>query len=251
MTSAKLRTALVVGAGSALGAEIAQELARQGAVVTALDSEEQGLQELGAKLARLKTGSRSMVVETEQDAQVKSAVDTVLDSWGRLDILINAADFPCQGEVDSLAPQEWDAALGRNLKSMFLFSREAVPKMKEAKYGRIVNLGSIAWLGWPKQSSYAASQSAIFGFNRSLALELASFGVTVNLVVKGDLSSPGVEMPQEEIERMSARIPLQKLGAPADVARAVGFLASEQAKYITGQTLFVCGGRSIHYSMSV
>ena len=123
--------------------------------------------------------------------------------------------------------------------------------MREKKHGRIVNVGSIEYLGVPGKANYSAAKSAIFGLTRSLALELAKEGITVNSLVKGDIMDPASEMSEEEQAKVAKGIPVQRLGRSDDVAYAACYFASDDSKYVTGQTLFVCGGKSLHSSMSV
>jgi len=121
--------------------------------------------------------------------------------------------------------------------------------MKTRKYGRVINISSLSYLGFQGLSSYAAAKSALFGLTRSLALESARNGVTVNCVAKGDMATAG--MDEATIEKCIKAIPVRRMGKPEDVAKAVGFFASDRSPYVTGQTFFVCGGKSIHFSMSI
>lgn len=251
MTKLQDRVALVTGAAGAIGQEVALELASKGVLVAAVDADQGRLEGLWAKLKKDCPRALVLALDPGQPAEVRAAVDRVLDTFGRIDILVNGMDASAAGKMEGLDHVDWAKTLEANLDPVFLFCREAIPKMKEAKYGRVINLSGIECLGWPAKSSYAAAKAAIFGLTRSLALELARDSITVNSVVKGDILTPEAGLNEEEVASLASRLPVQRLGRPADVASAVGFFASEQAKYVTGQTLFVCGGKSVYYSMSV
>jgi 3-oxoacyl-[acyl-carrier protein] reductase/2-[hydroxy(phenyl)methyl]-succinyl-CoA dehydrogenase BbsC subunit len=168
---------------------------------------------------------------------------------GRIDILINNFDHCDAKPVGELSNEDWQGCFDKNLNPVFYFTRAILPGMKAQKYGRVVNISSLTYIGWPGQSSYSAAKSAIFGLTRSLALETARDKVTVNCVAKGDILA--ADMTDETIEQLTKSIPVRKVGTPEDVAKAVGFFASDGSPYVTGQTFFVCGGKSIHFSMSI
>jgi 3-oxoacyl-[acyl-carrier protein] reductase/2-[hydroxy(phenyl)methyl]-succinyl-CoA dehydrogenase BbsC subunit len=121
--------------------------------------------------------------------------------------------------------------------------------MRKNSHGRIISIGSLDYLGWQGKANYSAARSAIFGFTRSLALELAKSGITVNYVAKGEIAA--APLSEEDTARIKEVVPVQRAGKPEDVASVVGFFASDASSYLTGQTLFVCGGKSIYFSMSV
>ncbi len=144
---------------------------------------------------------------------------------------------------------DWNKSFQANLDPLFLFCSDVIPRMRDKKYGRVINIGNIDYLGQKGMSNYSAVKSAIFGFTRSLALEVGKEKITVNAVIKGDVSNPNLS--EEASEKLAGSIPVKKLGTPEDVAYAVAYFASDTSKYVTGQTLFVCGGKSIHSSMSI
>jgi NAD(P)-dependent dehydrogenase (short-subunit alcohol dehydrogenase family) len=145
----------------------------------------------------------------------------------------------------------WRSLIDCNLTAVFLLTKAVIPIMKEKNYGRIVNLNDFDYLGMPGRSSYSTVKAGIFGLTRALALELAAEGITVNTVVKGEIRASGVDLSEEQLAAAEKRLPVGRLGTVDDIAYAVSHFASNSSKYITGQTLFVCGGKSLYASMSV
>jgi NAD(P)-dependent dehydrogenase (short-subunit alcohol dehydrogenase family) len=236
----KDKVALVVGADE-IGSAIAASLAAKGAKVVAADSDE----------AKVKKGANieAKKVDPTSAADVKRLVDDVTKQFGRIDILVNNVSALVAKPIGEVSDADWQKEVSTNLNSAFYLCREVIPKMRAQKYGRVVNISSIEYLGWPGVSSFSATESALFGFTRSLALESARDAVTVNTVVKGDIAT--AETSQETAEKVGKSLPVGRIGTPEDVANAVGFFVTEAAKYATGQTLFVCGGKSAHFSMAI
>lgn len=231
---------------------IARELARRGAKVAVCgrrSSDSQGLvdgiRERGGEAVLIELGA--------PDAKgLRSCVDSVLERYGRIDILINNCADSAGGALSELTEAEFSAAVEATLGLEFSSLHQVVPAMKQRGYGRIVNVSSIGYLGLPKQIDVAAAQAGIFGVTRSVALEVARDNITVNNVVKGDIALGNAHpLSEEEKAKRASGIPVKRLGTPADVANAVCFFAAESTKYVTGQTLFVCGGKSAYFSMSV
>ena len=244
------RVALVAGVGDEVGMEIAQRLAAGGATV--LLGDKPGLQQAAALAAKIKAeGGKAAAVGVElADAQsVRTCVADIVARHGRIDILVNNGPEVAGKAIVDLSAQDFEASIARSLGSQFHLLREVVPVMQKNKGGRVVNLSKLAYLGIAGQADTAAAKSALFGLTRSIALEMARHNVTVNTVVKGDIAL--AEMNEEQQAKIAGGIPVKRMGTAADVAYAVAFFASDNADYLTGQTFFVCGGKSNYFSMSV
>jgi 3-oxoacyl-[acyl-carrier protein] reductase/2-[hydroxy(phenyl)methyl]-succinyl-CoA dehydrogenase BbsC subunit len=243
------RVALISCATDEVGAAIGMRLAENGAKVI-ISGTDQGKVASLVSMIKAKGGSAlGLTVNGTQPGEVKTAVAKILADFGKVDILINNADSRKLSKIQDVSDAQWQESLTANLSPVFLFCRELIPAMCAQQHGRIVNISSIDYIGLPGMSNYSAAKSALFGFTRSLALEVARDNVTVNCVAKGDIRTS--DMSDEDVEKLASRLPVKKLGTPEDAARAVCFFASDTSKYVTGQTFFVCGGKSAYFSMSI
>ena len=242
------RTALVTGGSRGIGKSIVEELARQGAKVAFVYQSSQPAAD--AIVAEL-TAQGHTVTAYQANVKDKAAADEVIqkvvDSWGKLDILVNNAGVIRDTLLAMMTPEQWHEVIETNLTSVFNFCQAATRPMMSARYGRIVNMSSVAAeFGNKGQSNYAASKGGIEGFTRCLATELAKRNITVNAVAPGfietDMTAAVRQAAEAEIKK---HIPVQRLGKPEDIARAVAFLVEEKASYITGQILVVDGGLTL------
>lgn len=238
------RTALVTGASRGIGRAVALELGREGAqvVVNYLRSEE-AASAVSEEIAR--EGGRALVIRANVGApgEVRSMVDQVIEECGQIDILVNNAGVTRDRTLRKLTDVDWLDVININLNSVYFCTSAVVPVMTERRYGRIVNIASfVAQAGNFGQTNYAASKGGMIAFTKAAALELAKYGITVNVVAPGFIRTEMLDqMPQEVLERVRSRIPLGHLGEPADVARAVAYLCID-GDYITGQQINVNGG---------
>ena len=242
------KNALVTGGSRGIGRAICLELARQGAnILFSYAGNTSASEETLAQLREL--GVKAIALQGDvADAQaVKTLIDTAVKELGSLDILVNNAGITRDGLAMTLKEEDFDAVVDTNLKGAFLCMKEAARPMMKARYGRIVNLTSVVALrGNPGQINYCASKAGLIGMTKSLAKELGSRGVTVNAVAPGFIDTDmTAAMPESARQAMLDTIPLSRPGQPEDVARAVAFLASDEAAYITGQVLCVDGGMAM------
>ncbi|MEW6227316.1 MAG: SDR family NAD(P)-dependent oxidoreductase [Bacillota bacterium] len=253
------KTALVTGGGSGVGKAVTELFASEEARVLAVDIDLPSVQEVERKLRYENREVFSARVDISKVADVRQMVDMAVDRLGRLDILVNNASIAKVKPMMELEEEDWDRLLATNVKGLFFALQAAARHMiGRGIRGSIVNLASIAGIGGrPALLPYAASKAAVISVTQSAALGLAPYGIRVNAVAPGTIDTPmwdqlATEMaacegvPKEEVLRSRpVRIPLGRLASAEDVARAVLYLASDEAAYITGQTLAVCGGLSI------
>lgn len=246
--SAAPQVAVVTGAANGIGRAIALRMADEGLSVGLLDIDGQGLTSLAAEVEA--RGAAAQAVETDMldRAAIRSAFDSVVQALGPVNILVNNVG---QSARDMAAPF-WEA--GPDLADFLVriclhttmdAAREVVPAMRAHQYGRIINIASdSAFIGSKSAAAYAAAKAGVIGFTRSLSRELAEFGITVNAIAPGYIHTRAMDLlPQAFVEKAISETPLRRLGEPADIAHAVAFFASEQAGFVTGQTLIVNGGR--------
>lgn len=244
------KRAIVTGAAGALGTVIARTLAREGADVAGLDLNAEGL-ERTAELVRAE-GRRALsaaVDLTDADA-VAAAVDGIVAEWGAVDILLNGAGGGAVSPLHELPPEVWQTQLDRNLTSVFNVTRAVLPSMLAQHDGRIVNIASIAAVSGGRlvrnATAYAAAKAGVIGLTKSLAIEVAADGVTVNAIAPGAQATPGRDNDTPERRAaLMAQIPTGKLGVPEHLADIVVFFAAPEAENITGVVLPVDGGHSI------
>jgi NAD(P)-dependent dehydrogenase (short-subunit alcohol dehydrogenase family) len=249
MFELKNKIALVTGGRRGMGRTHALALARQGAkiAVTDIDANEcapvvEEIKSTGGEAACFK-------MDVSRKADIESVFDEVIKQYGRLDILVNNAGIYFSKPALELTEEDWDKMLGINLKGQFLCAQRAAREMAKNKWGRIINIASIAsggvGVGIAGGAHYTASKGGIIGMSETMAIEWAQLGITVNVIAPGAIDTPMIsvaQIPEDAMKAMLAGVPLKRIGKPEEVSAAVVFLASEEASYVTGATLYVDGG---------
>ena len=242
------RNALVTGGSRGIGRAVCLELARRGAnVAVNYAGNARAAEETAAACRELGVQTFAVQADVSDSAAAGAMVKAVIERFGRLDILVNNAGITRDKLALQMKNEDLDAVLDTNLKGAFYCMRAAYRPMMKQRYGRIVNLSSVVGLrGNPGQSNYAASKAGLIGMSKSIAKELASRNVTVNLVAPGFIDTDMTAvLPEAAREALLKSIPMARLGQPEDVARAAAFFAAEDASYITGQVLCVDGGMAV------
>jgi NAD(P)-dependent dehydrogenase (short-subunit alcohol dehydrogenase family) len=243
------RIALVTGGGSGIGLAIAEKFTAAG-ILTIIIGRDNG--RLTAAAQKLGSNCHPLSADLSDLASIPALVQQVIDRYGRIDILVNNAGINMKKEFTEVTDEEFERILLTNLKAVFSLSREVVKTMLPHGRGNIINISSMAsQYGIPKVIAYTASKSAIEGMTKAMAVELSPKGILVNCIAPGfiatDMSAKALNSDQERKQKALGRTPLGRLGEPADIGDAALFLASDQAKYVTGIVLPVDGGHSIGF----
>jgi 3-oxoacyl-[acyl-carrier protein] reductase len=238
------RVALVTGGARGIGRAIAWALAERGAEVVVTARAAAAAESAAAELVEAGHRARGVPLDVADRQSIAATVAGLLESYGRIPLLVNNAGVTRDNLLLRMSEDEWNGVLETNLGGVFRLSKALLPSMVRARYGRIVNIGSVvAATGNPGQANYCASKAAIEGFTRALAREVASRNVTVNCVAPGFIDTEMTRTLAEPLRaRLLEQVPLGRLGTPADVAAATAFLLGPEADYITGITLYVNGG---------
>jgi len=241
------RVTLVTGASRGIGRAIAETLARQGATVIGTATSEQGAATIGEWLAALGLRGRGAQLDVGSDQSVEALFADIAGREGAPEIVVNNAGITRDNLLMRMKPDEWNDVVSTNLSSLYRVCKASLRGMMKARYGRIINISSVVGLiGNPGQTNYAAAKAGMIGFTKSLAREIASRNVTVNVVAPGFIETDMTRaLDERQVEALKSQIPLARLGTAADVAAAVAFLASDAGAYITGETLSVNGGLSM------
>lgn len=237
--------AIVTGAGKGIGASIAKRFLEENAAGVAILEWDLELAEKTAKELD-PTGKKVIAVKCDvsNSDQVKEAVDAVIAAFGRVDILVNNAGITRDRIFHKMTDAEWNAVINVNLNGVYNLCKFVVPMMREQQSGSIINIASTSLMGNAGQANYAATKAALQGFTRTLALELGPKNVRINCVAPGHIRTDMMLAVGESKlqEAINTRIPMRRLGEPEEIASVVAFLATEDSSWVTGQTLFVCGG---------
>jgi len=254
------RVAVITGAARGIGFGIAQRFASEGASVAILDLDEAAAQDAAARLELAAptgegAGARSIGVgcDVVDSAAAQSAVRRVVEELGGIHILVNNAGVTRDNLLFKMTEDDWDLVMGVHLKGVFNMTKAAQSHFVEQKYGKILNLSSVSALGNRGQANYSAAKMGIQGLTRTLGIELGPFGITANAIAPGfivtemtDATARRLKMEPEELQRLNAEAtPVRRVGQPEDIAAAAAFLCSDDASFITGQTLYVDGGRKL------
>jgi len=238
------QTAVVTGAGRGIGRAIALKLAEAGANVVCLSRTEANSQKVADEITALGRQSWAVALDVGDTAAVEAAVAKILEDTGGVNILVNNAGVTRDGLLMRMSEEDWDTVLDTNLKGAFVLTKVLTRNFMKLRGGRIINVASVVGLmGNAGQANYAASKAGLIGFTKSVAKELASRGVTANVIAPGfiDTDMTG-DLSDEVKETAKSHIPLGEFGVPEDIAAAAVYLASPDARYVTGQVLTVDGG---------
>lgn len=235
------RSVVVTGAARGIGLELARFFGEAGGRVFLVDVDREALEEAVAEV-----GGVALVVDVTDSRAVADAVDAVVEATGRVDVLVNNAGLLRDRVVWKMDDDEWGSVLDTHVGGAFRFTRACTPHFREQHYGRVVSMTSYSGIrGNVGQTNYGAAKAGLIGFTKSAAKELAAFGVTVNAVSPNAETRMVASVPREKRAELEASIPMRRFGSPAEMCPAVGFLASEEAGYITGAVLPVDGGISM------
>lgn len=238
------KAALVTGATGGIGAAIAKALHAQGAIVGISGRNEAKLKELAAALGeRVHILPADLGDVTQIDALVKSATDAM----GKIDILVNNAGLTKDNLSLRMKPEEWDEVIRVNLTATFLLAQACQRGMMKARWGRVINISSVVGTtGNPGQCNYVASKAGLVGWSKAMAAEIASRNVTINCIAPGFIATPMTDvLTDDQKAKINASIPMARMGTPEDIAAACVYLASDEAAYVTGQTIHVNGGMAM------
>ena len=241
------RVAIVTGGGRGIGQGICFRFADEGAKVAIFDVIPTEAKEVAKEIVKSGGTALALRVDITKAAEIEKAVNEVISKFGKVDILVNNAGITRQCKVADMTDEVWDSVVEVNLKGVFLCCRAVIPHMKAQKYGKIVSIASIlAQRGGAYYAHYGATKAGVVSFTQSLAIELGRHNINVNAIGPGIIDTPMAagDVKSELQQSLIKRIPLRRIGTPRDIANAALFLASEEAAYITGQCLYVCGGWS-------
>ncbi|HOZ82146.1 MAG TPA: 3-oxoacyl-ACP reductase FabG [Bacteroidia bacterium] len=238
------RIAIITGAGKGIGKAIAERLSADGFYVALVDVDQAAMEEAVAIIGADK--ATGYLVDITNENQVKALFENIENAKNKIDLLVNNAGIIRDNLIWNLSANDFDAVINVNLKGTWLMCREAAIRMKQQKYGCIVNIASRAWLGNAGQTNYSASKAGIIGLTRSLALEMGRHNVSVNAIAPGLIDTPLTQkLDKDVLDKLIQAQPSRSMGKPEDIANVVSFLASEKTSFMTGQTIYVDGGKSI------
>lgn len=238
------KTAVITGGARGIGRAIAEEFVREGARVVILDLNKGNIDAAVAELKANNGDACGFLLDVTDSAAVEAVITKVVQDLGSIDIMVNNAGITADAQLYKMTEEQWDKVIAVNLKGVFNCSREAIKIMREKQAGTIINISSVVGLyGNFGQVNYAATKSGVIGMTKSIAKEVGRKNITVNAICPGFIETEmTAQMPEKVLTMMQEKAPLNRLGKPADIARACVFLASEDASFITGSVLSVDGG---------
>jgi 3-oxoacyl-[acyl-carrier protein] reductase len=253
MAGVQGRVALVTGAAQGIGAAVAQRLAADGAKVGVLDLQQDAAQSVADEITKAGGQAIGLGADVSKRDQVQAAIDTLAGELGGLHVLVNNAGVLRDNLLFKMTDDDWTLVMEVHLRGAFLCSQIAQKHMVEAKYGRIVSMSSTSALGNRGQANYSTAKAGLQGLTKTLAIELGPFGVTANAIAPGFIETAMTKATAERIgttieqmrEATASLVPVRRGGVPDDIANAVAFFAAEESGYVTGQVLYVDGGRGL------
>jgi len=235
---------LVTGATRGIGKAIAQQLGAQGAIVIGTATSEAGANSISEYLKLAGIAGVGKVLNVTELESVEQLIKNITEEFGAVGVLVNNAGITRDNLMMRMKEEEWDDIMSTNLKSVYRLSKAVLRGMMKARNGRIINITSVVGVsGNAGQANYAAAKAGVIGFSKSLAQEIASRGITVNAIAPGFINTDMTKaLTEEQVTKMTAKIPSARLGEPEDIAASVVFLASDESSYVTGITMHVNGG---------
>jgi 3-oxoacyl-[acyl-carrier protein] reductase len=239
------KIAVVTGAGQGIGRAVAIALAQNGSIPVIVDVNEKTASKVAGEINSLNVPAVSLKADVSLVAEIENMVRLVVDKFGTVDVLVNNAGILHATQIEDISEVEWDRMMAVNLKSVFFASQQVLPYMKKKRWGRIINMSSLAGRmgGYGNGVGYAATKAGIIGLSMSMARRVAPFNITVNAIAPGTTESEILKsFTPERIAELKKMVPLGRLGKPEDIAALCAFLASEQAGFITGAVIDINGG---------
>ena len=238
------KNAIVTGAAKGIGKAIAEKLSGDGFFIVIVDVDNENGSKLAKSMGKDKASFYNCNIQSEEE--VAGLFNKVIKDYKKIDVLVNNAGIIKDNMIHKMTFEDFESVIDVNLKGTWLMCREAAKIMREQKSGRIINISSRAWLGNAGQSNYSASKAGIVGLTRVLALELGKYNVLVNAIAPGLIDTPLTQALTGEVRnKLIQAQPTKTMGKPEDIANAVSFLADEKTRFITGQTIYIDGGKSI------